>query len=141
MIKWVLEDRNVDVTIPGMTAFEHLDENLALMAVPLSFAGRRSPRRYAGGVQRNYCSGVAGCTGCRDRCPNGVAVNEINRCLGYAEGYGDLALARENYGRLPVSSRVDVCGDCGECTVTCLNGLNLTERIARARTLFSQVSV
>lgn len=134
MIKWVLEDANVDVTIPGMTAFEHLDDDLALMRMKLSFDNRRSPRRYTGNSGRNYCSGVAGCTGCREQCPNGVAVNEVNRCLGYATGYDDIELARTNYVALPV--KLDQCGECSECTVTCINGLNLSERISHARTLF-----
>jgi len=80
---------------------------------------------------------VTGCTGCQGQCPYGVQVSELNRCLGYAYGYGDMALARENYDRLPASSRVDMCGDCGECLVKCVNGINLTENISRARELFA----
>ena len=87
-------------------------------------------------VKGYYCCGLAGCTGCRDKCPKGVAVNEINRCLGYAYGYGDIELARENYQHLPSSNHVEICADCDECKVKCVNGLNLTENIKKARELF-----
>ena len=66
----------------------------------------------------------------------GVNVNNLNRCLSYAVGYGDIGLARENYDYLPDSSKVDVCDECDECVVRCANGLDLTETIRRARELF-----
>ena len=66
-----------------------------------------------------------------------MEIHEINRCLGYACGYGDIELARENYRNLPESNRIDLCDNCTECAVKCVNGLNLTENIQRARELFA----
>jgi len=136
-LKWVLENPYVDTTIPGMTAFEHLTEDHAVMGMRMSFREHNELKRYGMKIDRSYCRGVAGCTGCRDQCPNGVEVCELNRCLGYAQGYGDMRLARENYEMLPPNKRVDVCGDCDECAVRCVNGLDLTENIRRARELFA----
>ncbi|MFC1608025.1 aldo/keto reductase [Candidatus Latescibacterota bacterium] len=137
LIKWVLDDRFVDTTIPGMTSFEQLNENFALMGMPMSFGERRSIMRLGETMRGSYCSGVAGCTGCVDQCPNGVCVNDINRCLMYAGGYGDIDLARENYDDLPESSKLAVCADCDECTVECVNGLDLVQNIKRAKELFA----
>ncbi len=137
LIKWVLEDRFVDTTIPGMTTFEHLNDNLAVMGMKLTFDDQRIMRRYSENVKSRYCRGVAGCTGCKDKCPKGVKVNEINRCLNYAYGYGNLELAHENYQALPPSNRLDTCAECDVCEVKCVNGLNLTENIQRARELFA----
>jgi predicted aldo/keto reductase-like oxidoreductase len=96
---------------------------------------RRDLRRYSDSLKGSYCQGVLGCTGCKDKCPNGVAVHEINRCLGYAVGYGDIRLARENFNELPID--LEVCADCGECRVNCINGLNLTSNINRARSFLA----
>jgi predicted aldo/keto reductase-like oxidoreductase len=137
LIAWVLENKYLDTTIPGMTSFEQLADDIAVMGMKLGFNGRKSIRRYSMGTAGEYCSGVSGCTGCRDKCPNGVAVNEINRCVNYADGYGSRELAKENYENLPVSSQIDKCDDCEECDVKCINGLNLTRRIERARELFA----
>jgi predicted aldo/keto reductase-like oxidoreductase len=137
LLKWVLEDPYVDTIIPGMTSFEQLEDDLAIMGMKLSFDERRRLQRYGELKRGAYCAGVAGCTGCLDACPMGVDVCELNRCVNYYYGYGDIELARENYDALPETSKVDVCNECDECAVRCINGLNLTERIQQARKLFS----
>ncbi len=136
-LKWVLENPYVDTTIPGMTAFEQLTEDHAVMGMRMSFRDHRDLKRYGMKIDRSYCRGVAGCTGCQDQCPMGVEVCDINRCVGYADGYGDLRLARENYDMLPARKRADVCGDCDECVVKCVHGLDLAAKIRRARELFA----
>ena len=136
LIKWVLEDPYVDTTIPGMTAFEHLSDNLAVMGMKLTFDDHRIIRRYCEEIRLRYCRGVAGCNGCRNTCPKGVRVNEINRCLGYYYGYDNPELAYENYRALLRSDRLENCADCNECVVRCVHGLDLTENIKRARALF-----
>jgi len=137
LLKWVLEDKNVDTIIPGITSFEQLADDIALMEMKLTFDDKRIIRRYSMDIKDQYCCGVSGCTGCRDKCPKGVQINEINRCMNYAFGYGNIALAKENYNNLPDSNRLNVCSDCDECLVECVNGLNLTENIRRARKLFT----
>ncbi len=137
LIKWVLDDPNVDTTIPGITSFEQLEDDLAIMNMKMHFEDRRILRRYSESLQGKYCQGVAGCTGCADQCPKGVRVNDLNRCLSYAYGYGDINLAKENYRALSRNSRIEMCSDCPECQVTCIHGINITEQIERARQLFA----
>ena len=140
LLKWVLDDPYVDTIIPGVTSFEQLADNLAIMGMKLSFDERRRLQRFGERTRGFYCAGVAGCTGCLGGCPKGVEIRELNRCVNYADGYGDIALARENYRELPRSTRVDVCGDCGECgecVVKCVNGLDLTHTVQRAKELFA----
>ncbi len=137
LLKWVLNNPDVDTIIPGMTSFEQLADDLAVMGMKLTFDDRRTLRRYSENIKDHYCCGLSGCTGCKDKCPNGVEINEINRCLGYAYGYGDIRLARENYRALPGSNRIDICSGCEECTVKCVNGLNLTENIQLAKATFA----
>jgi predicted aldo/keto reductase-like oxidoreductase len=135
-LRWVLQNHWVDTTVPGMTAFEHLAQDLAVMGTRMGFLDRRTLTRYAGLRDGGSCRGVAGCDGCAGQCPYGVDIRDLNRCVGYAHGYGDLELARENYRDLPPSSSVDTCSGCDECLVKCAHGLNLTETIRQARRLF-----
>ena len=137
LLKWVLNDSNVDTVIPGMASFEHLADDVAVMGTKFSSLDRSIIRRYSEGVRDRYCRGIAGCTGCRDKCPNGVEVHEINRCINYAYGYGNDGLAKENYAHLPKSSHIDVCDDCEKCSVRCVNGLDLTLNIQHAKELFT----
>ena len=136
-LKWVLNDPCVDTTIPGMTTFGQLEEDLQVMEMKMTFDDTRILRHYTENLKGYYCYGVSGCTGCKDKCPKGVEINEINRCLGYAYGYGDIELAHDNYRVLPRLNRIDICAECDECTVRCVNDLNLTENIQRARELFT----
>jgi uncharacterized protein len=136
-LKWVLQNKYVDTTIPGVTNFEQLAENVAVMGMKMTFFDRRTLNKHAESLKGKYCRGAAGCTGCQDQCPKGVKICELNRCLGYAYGYADMRLAKENYAQLPPSSRVERCSDCGECLVKCANGLDLTDSVRRARNLFA----
>jgi len=136
LIKWVLDNPYMDTTIPGVTSFEQLSENVAIMGMPMSFGERRSLYRFGEDIKKHYCRGVAGCTGCKDQCPHGVDICELNRCVNYAYGYGNVSLAWENYRQLPQTSRVDVCSNCDECVVKCVNGLNLPQKISQAKELF-----
>lgn len=137
LLRWVLNNPHIDTIIPGMASFEHLSDDVAVMGTKLTSDDRRTLRRFSENVKRRYCCGIAGCTGCRDLCPKGVEVNEINRCINYAYGYGNIELARENYANLPESSRVDVCDECEKCVVNCVNGLDLRRNIQRAKELFA----
>ncbi len=136
-LKWVLQNKYVDTTIPGVKAFEEIEEDLAVMGMKLALLESHEMHRHVEAPRDGYCRGVSGCTGCQGQCPFGVDVCEVNRCIEYAYGYKNLALAHENYTQLPPSSRVDICGKCDECTVKCVNGLNLTENIRRAKELFA----
>lgn len=137
LLKWVLSNPCVDAIIAGMTAFEQLTENMAIMGTRMSYNDHRILHRFSERMKGNHCLSLAGCTGCEGQCPKGVLVCELNRCLGYAYGYGDVRIARENYLQLPRSSRVDMCKDCTECAVQCVNGINLTETVQRAKKLFA----
>ncbi len=137
LLKWVLSNPYIDTIIPGMTSFEQLAENMAIMGTKMSYEDRDILYRFAKHTKGSHCLGLSGCTGCSLQCPKGVDVCEINRCLGYAFGYRDKRLAWENYRQIPRSSNVDVCDDCTECVVKCINGLNLTENLQRARELFA----
>jgi len=136
-LKWVLSNTYIDTIIPGVTSFEQLAENIAVMGKKMSYEDHNILYRFAEHNKGSHCFDLEGCTGCKGKCPKGVEINEINRCLGYAYGYGDIRLAHENYHELSRSNRIDICADCEECAVKCANGLNLTENIQRARSLFA----
>jgi predicted aldo/keto reductase-like oxidoreductase len=138
LLKWVLDDPNVDTTVPGVTSFEQLEEDVAVMGLKMSFNDRRELSRYAEAVdsESGYCRGVAGCTGCEGQCPYNVSIRELNRCVRYAHGYGDPGLARENHDRLPAHRQIAACSNCEECQVKCVHGLDLTAMTREARVLF-----
>lgn len=136
LLKWALNNKYIDTVIPGISSFEHLADDVAVMGSKLTTGDRAILRKYGEKAGKVYCRGIAGCTGCSETCPYGVDMGELNRCVNYATGYGNIRLARENYDRLPLSGRVDRCDSCETCKVKCVNGLNPDESIRKARVLF-----
>jgi len=132
-LKWVLMDTNVAAAIPSMINLEQLNEDLAVMGLPMTKADLEILERYQEAIARYHCRG---CGKCEGTCPRGVDVASVNRCLMYAEGYGDIELARASYGEIPYSASVGPCGDCAKCTALCPRGINIMERVAAARSLF-----
>ena len=51
LLKWVLDNPYVDTIIPGMTTFEHLDDDLAVMGMKLTFDDRHILRRYTENIK------------------------------------------------------------------------------------------
>ena len=137
LLKWSLDNDYIDTVIPGISAFEHISDDIAVMGQKLTLGERAKLKRYADAASTVYCRGIAGCSGCLDQCPKGVNVGELNRCLNYARGYGDERLAYENHRRLDPVLQARACSDCETCVVRCVNGLDLTEKIGQVKSLFA----
>ena len=129
-LKWVLRNPNVHTTIPSMTDMEQLEENLRAMAEPFSEKDERILAGRLRDIGPLYCRG---CNRCAGQCPQGLPVADMLRCLMYAEGYGEFALAREQFLTLPLSVRNVRCTDCPGCTVRCPNGVRVAERLVRVQ--------
>jgi ferredoxin len=59
------------------------------------------------------------------------------RFVMYADGYGQFALGREHFQRMPAELQRVRCNECGACAVQCPNGVSVAERMNRAQELFA----
>ena len=124
-LKWVLQDPNVHTTIPGITAFDQLTENVSVME-NLEMTEEEKlfieEARLQAGL---YCDQ---CGQCLADCRKNLPVNEIMRAYMYAYGYRQT----ENALTLIRDHRIgpDACNGCDSCSVTCRRGFNVVERIA-----------
>jgi hypothetical protein len=73
------------------------------------------------------------CGACTGACEKGLPVSDIVRYMSYLEGYGQFALARENYQTLPADLQQVRCSDCDKCSVRCPNGVQIVARLSRAQ--------
>jgi predicted aldo/keto reductase-like oxidoreductase len=119
-----------------MENVQQLQENTAVMGMKLALtdADREILARYDRATAGLYCHRCGACTG---SCPAGVEIPVINRSLMYAEGYRNLELARATYAGLPKEASAAACGNCSTCTAHCIHGLDVAERMERARMLFA----
>jgi predicted aldo/keto reductase-like oxidoreductase len=55
----------------------------------------------------------------------------------YAEGYGQFAMAREQFLTLPEHLREVRCSDCATCAIRCPNHVAVAARLTRAQELLA----
>ncbi|MFO7923908.1 MAG: aldo/keto reductase [Bacteroidales bacterium] len=125
-LKYVLQNKNIHTSIPGVTAFQELEDNFEVNRdISLSSSEIEDLRldQAEGGM---YCFG---CEECIDQCPQKMPVPDIMRSFMYAYGYKDLSLARETMDSLNL--REDACTNCTSCQVKCVQGFNVAEKIRK----------
>jgi predicted aldo/keto reductase-like oxidoreductase len=66
-----------------------------------------------------------------------LPVTDMLRYVSYADGYGQFALGREHFLKLPAAIQSVNCGDCSACPVQCHNGVDVVRRLRRAQELFA----
>jgi hypothetical protein len=130
-LKWVLQDGNVTAAIPGMKTLAHMNELFSVMSTKLTRYDERILGRYSRAIDGYYCRL---CAECEPTCPNAVGISVINRALMYAEGYGEHALAKATFDEVPGAA---LCSNCSECVARCAHGLNIAEKMKRARSMFA----
>ena len=55
----------------------------------------------------------------------------------YAEGYGNIELARSTYYELPSMARASACLGCSVCTAQCVNGLDIASKMRTALRMYA----
>ena len=134
MLKWVLNNPNIDTTIPSITDMEQLEQDMEAMSSPYSEQDDQLLAERLNYIRPLYCSTCGACAG---QCRKGLPVSDILRHLSYAEGYGQFQLARENYLELPRQIQDVRCVDCDECLVQCPNGVQVSQRLALAQDMLA----
>ena len=134
MLKWVLRNKNVDTTIPSITDFDQLDQNLRAMSEAFTPADEKLLASRLEFLSPLYCRMCGTCDGV---CAKGLPVADLIRYVSYAEGYGQYAMAREQFLDLPAHLQDVRCSDCGDCSVHCPHGVHVAARVSRAQELFA----
>ena len=132
-LKWVLQDKNVTCAIPGMRDMQMLKDDIAVMGMRLTRTDEKILERYSEAISPYYCHL---CAQCEPTCPQNVAISTINRSLMYAESYGSMELARATYREIERNASVYACLSCHECVAHCVNGINIADKMHKARALF-----
>jgi len=129
-IRWALRNDRVQTTSVRMMDMDQLEENLKAMSGNFSEQDARLLAAYTDAVRPLLCRMCGGCDG---QCPYGTPVGDVVRAVMYAESYGSYEMGLETFRR---SGGALCCTDCRTCTVNCLNGVRVPERMRRAQQLF-----
>jgi len=131
-IKWVLSNQSVATTIPGMTAFDHLDLNAKILE-DISLNEQEKTDLIASMDEPGlFCSG---CKQCLSECPNNLPVPDLMRAYMYAYGYSNPLMAKTLLCELGTMN--DPCGKCEVCSVKCSRNFAIKEKISDVSRLVS----
>jgi predicted aldo/keto reductase-like oxidoreductase len=125
-LKWVLQNENIHTSVPDCSTYDHLDQDLAIMANPeLTEEEKMDLKPPSEDVSSGlYCQQ---CNRCIPQCPEALDIPTIMRSYMYAYGYKNLEFARKTLSSAGLSS--NPCDDCKSCTVNCTMGFNVKSRI------------
>jgi uncharacterized protein len=124
-LKWALRTPHVHTTIPGITNFQELEENLAIMENLDLTNEEEEFLSFASRMEGLYCNACDVCTG---SCPVNIPIHDIMRAYMYAYGYGEMNKAKEELTRLGIND--NPCKDCLICTARCVKGFDLRGKIS-----------
>jgi uncharacterized protein len=123
-LKWVLQDPNVHTIVPGFTAFEEMETDLAVLENPNLTEEEKNTLQRDASLTSLYCQG---CSRCLKQCRDQLPVPDLMRAYMYTYGYRNLALAQDLLLSLNLPSRA--CEDCSQCSVKCSVGFNVPAKI------------
>jgi len=123
-LKWVLQNPNVHTSIPGFTAFDHLEDSFAIMENPELTGEEKRHLEEGKNMASLYC---IGCQNCLDQCRKNLPVPDFMRAYMYTYGYSNLEKAYNLLTDLDLSN--DPCSGCNTCTVTCTKKFDIASRI------------
>jgi uncharacterized protein len=123
-LKWVLQDPNVHTIVPGFTAFEEMETDLAVLESPNLTEDEKKTLQKEESRASLYCQG---CGQCLKQCRDQLPVPDLMRAYMYTYAYRNVALAQDLVLSLNLPSHA--CEDCSQCSVKCSVGFNVSAKI------------
>jgi predicted aldo/keto reductase-like oxidoreductase len=126
-LKWVFANPHVCTAIPGMTTFEQMDSNFAVMSDLEISEGEKRELKLASLLPETYF--CQSCRECVPTCPEGVEIPTLMRASMYAEAYGNSIQAEETIATVPEGRGLQVCVACPSCQARCSRKLPIGDRV------------
>ena len=123
-LKWVLSNPNVGTSIPGFTAFDHLEDSFSIMENPELTEEEKKDLEGGASIASLYCDG---CKNCLEQCPENLPIPDIMRAYMYTYGYGETEKAHNLLASLELPE--NPCSDCSSCSVKCTKRFAIAQKI------------
>jgi aryl-alcohol dehydrogenase-like predicted oxidoreductase len=124
-LKWALQNPNITTAIPGVTAFDQLEQNFAV-AADITLTPQEKADLKLGELEGSpglYCQG---CNACLPQCRRELPIPSLMRSYMYAYGYRNLGAAYDLVASLGVAE--NPCAGCPDCSVRCVMGFDVRDR-------------
>jgi predicted aldo/keto reductase-like oxidoreductase len=131
-IRWILQNENVGVIIPGMATPEEVRANTACPAAPLTAEEEAELARIREALGTRFCRRCGYCA----PCTVGINIPGAFLFYGYLSRYGLAAWARSRYEAMPVTA--SACVGCGACESRCPYDLPIREMLRECAAAFGK---
>jgi hypothetical protein len=139
-LRFVLANPSITVALSGMSAMEHVVENVATVSRS-SWLTAEERRRIESAAEENEKLKELYCTGCKYclPCPHGVSIPRIFEAMNYSRVWGLTDTARRMYREIGPNlgdkeKRADACVECGECEPKCPQKIPIIAQLKESRT-------
>lgn len=125
-LKWVLQNKDISSIVSGMSSFEELQKNIAMIRnINMTDQEMKDLKlAWLDSEPTLYCHQ---CKNCIPRCPSNLDIPTIMRSYMYAYGYRDMAKAWNTLSGLEISGRP--CENCSACNINCKAGFDIKNKI------------
>jgi predicted aldo/keto reductase-like oxidoreductase len=127
-IKWVLQNTNITSVVSGMTNFNELTKNIALIKGDLKPTQQDLEDLKLAVVDYPSELWCKQCRQCTVQCKQNLDVPTIMRSYMYAYGYRNLEKARYALDEAGLSELP--CSDCSVCNINCKAGFDIRNKIS-----------
>jgi len=127
-LRYILQNNDVTVAIPGMATLQELEQNLSAAAetAPLSETEQQAIQTVRGELGQNFCRRCNYCA----PCTAGIDIPSVFLFQGYLRRYGLADWARARYATLKATA--GDCVQCGACETRCPYQLPIRQMMADA---------
>lgn len=134
-VRFILQNPNCAVAIPGMAALEEADENIAAAenAAPLTPAERAACDAVRAELSGNFCRRCGYCA----PCTVGIDIPSTFTMESYVKRYGLAEWGMQRYRSLP--AKASDCIGCGKCEARCPYELPIREKLRAAARTFGEI--
>jgi hypothetical protein len=129
LLKWVLRNPSITTAIPGVTAYDQLEQNFTV-ATSLDYTA--AEKEFLGdkalAAQAQFCQQ---CGLCVSDCPRGADIPALMRVHMYDVQYANPGLARATLASVAPERGLAACRACGSCQAQCRNHVNIGAKIGQ----------
>jgi predicted aldo/keto reductase-like oxidoreductase len=112
-IKWIMENKNVSVLIPGMDCIEQVASNIQASKEKLTDEEREEVKKFSAELGTEFCRRCGYCA----PCPQEIDIPVMFLFEGYLKRYGLVEWSKERYAK--VENTASKCIECGICETRC----------------------
>lgn len=125
-LKWVLQNKDISSIVSGMSSFDELKKNLAMIG-NLEMTDQEKMDLKLGSFGQGKTLYCHQCGKCLPQCAHGLDIPTIMRSYMYAYGYRDTAKAWHTLAGVDLQDKP--CTNCAICDINCTAGFDIRKKI------------